>query len=123
MREGEHGRNVAGGESGCGRGSKRSWGTLAGDMTELLGVRARGLVAVARKAELTRLAHGTESQARARGERATTLMDGARETDSERGERPRKTSTDRSTPPGRGREGVGTCGRGRALIGGGTFLV
>jgi hypothetical protein len=53
----------------------------------------------------------------------TALMDEARGTDSERGERPRKTGTDRSAPPGRGREGVGTCERGRALIGGGTFLV
>jgi hypothetical protein len=38
---------------------------LDGNMTGLLGVCERGSATVARKAELTWLAHGTESQARA----------------------------------------------------------
>jgi hypothetical protein len=33
-------------ESGCGRGSKRSWGTWASDVAGILGVRACGSAAV-----------------------------------------------------------------------------
>jgi hypothetical protein len=33
-------------ESGCGRGSKGSWRTWAGDVTEVLGGHVRGSVAV-----------------------------------------------------------------------------
>jgi hypothetical protein len=51
-------------ESGCGWGSKRSWGTWAGDVAGVLAVNVCvGPWRFAGKAELTGLAHDAEAQA------------------------------------------------------------
>jgi hypothetical protein len=42
----ESGQNEVGEESGCGQGSKGSWGTWVGDMAGFLGGRARGSTTV-----------------------------------------------------------------------------
>jgi hypothetical protein len=67
---------------------------------------------------MTGLAHGVETRACARGERATTLTDGARRIERDLGAHEREAGADRSAPPGRGREEASMRGRGLTLIGG-----
>jgi hypothetical protein len=82
-------------------------------MAGLLGVRVRASKwRFLGKAELTGLAHGTETRVRVRGKRATTLTDEARGTEREQGVHAREDGGDRSVPPGRGREGASTSGYG-----------
>jgi hypothetical protein len=67
-------------ESGCGRGSKSSWGEWVGDVVGLLGVRACvGQRRFVGKAKLTGLAHGAEAMTPMRRGRRTEREWGARE--------------------------------------------
>jgi hypothetical protein len=72
-------------ESGCGRCSKGSWGAWAGDVSGVLGLRARWSKAVCGKGKADRGPTAQREGASAQRERFTVLTGRARGTERERG--------------------------------------
>jgi hypothetical protein len=63
MREGDHGRNEAGRESGCGQGSKGSWARGQATWLGFSACVCASQMWFMGKAELTGLAHSAEARA------------------------------------------------------------
>ena len=103
------GKMRQGRESGCGRGSKGSWGECVGDVAGVHDVCARWSMAVHEDDGADRAGPRRRGTG-ARSERATTLMRRACRTEIEQGMRAREIGTDRSAPLGRERGGTGALG-------------